>query len=424
DEAARQLDWPIGTLSGRLSRARKMLADRLVRRGLVVAGGSLAALLSLHGASAGAPSLLVAATVKAASAFAARQAATAEVISANVAGLTEGVLRAMFLTKLKIAAYLLLVVSSIGAGLGVGAAALLSEPQHAGQTETPKKPQLNVEAQAEQPAQARGGDRKRITPADIAQIDETKIIRVSATTDGRIERIHKATGERVKKGDVLAELYSPELMTTTQQFLNAQRSGNADLQRNVRERLRLWSLDNEQIEAILKAGKPVSHLTFRAPIDGYVIRKHGISGAYVKAGDPLYDLAELAAVTLKGDQPAPTATKNPRIQTLLEERRATLRLLVKSTTAAYHTGKATYAEVAQATSLLLKAELEFCTTDKERLALHEEAVALAKANEKSATQLYKVGKAMHASVLAATANRLEAEIALERAKVTINSRPK
>ena len=100
-EAARQLGIPEGSVASRLARARVMLAKRLSRRGVVFSGGSVAAVVSVGSASASAPAALVASTIKAASLFAAGKAAATGVISARVAALTGGVVRAMFLAKLK-----------------------------------------------------------------------------------------------------------------------------------------------------------------------------------------------------------------------------------------------------------------------------------------------------------------------------------
>jgi RNA polymerase sigma factor (sigma-70 family) len=100
-EAARQLGIPEGSVASRLARARSMLAKRLTRRGVMFSGGSVSAGLSAGSASAFAPPALVASTIKAARLFAAGKAATTTMISARVAALAEGVVRAMFLAKLK-----------------------------------------------------------------------------------------------------------------------------------------------------------------------------------------------------------------------------------------------------------------------------------------------------------------------------------
>jgi RNA polymerase sigma factor (sigma-70 family) len=117
-DSARQLGWPVGTFSGRLSRARTMLAKRLVRRGVALSAGSLTAVLAKGTASAGVTNSVVTATVEAASVVAAGNAA-AGVVSARVAALAEGVLKTMLLTKLKAAAATLLVLSLFACGGGL-----------------------------------------------------------------------------------------------------------------------------------------------------------------------------------------------------------------------------------------------------------------------------------------------------------------
>ena len=117
EEAARQLGVPQGTVASRLARARTMLGKRLARHGLVLSGGALAAALSKSVASASVPTSLVSSAVKVAT-LSAGGRATPGLVSAKVAALTEGVLKVMDLTKLKIATAFLLTLGLVAAGTG------------------------------------------------------------------------------------------------------------------------------------------------------------------------------------------------------------------------------------------------------------------------------------------------------------------
>jgi RNA polymerase sigma factor (sigma-70 family) len=108
-EAARRLNLPEGTLSSRLAAGRKLLAARLARRGVALSGGALAAALSGGAASARVSAPLVLATAKAAAGHLAA-------VAPAVAVLAQGVLRTMFLTKLKVVVGVALVVVALGAG--------------------------------------------------------------------------------------------------------------------------------------------------------------------------------------------------------------------------------------------------------------------------------------------------------------------
>ena len=117
--AAKQLGCPQGTLNARLVRGRAMLAKRLARRGLAVSGAVLATAFCQNAASACVPGPLVVSTVQAATLTAAGKALAAGAISAKVVALTEGVLKAMLMTKLKVALAVVLAVHLIGAGVGL-----------------------------------------------------------------------------------------------------------------------------------------------------------------------------------------------------------------------------------------------------------------------------------------------------------------
>lgn len=114
-EVAFRLGVPEGTVAGRISRARTLLARRLTRRGVALSGGALAAVLTQQGASAGVPNSVAVPTIKAARLIAAGQAATGAV-SVQVAALTEGVMKAMLFNKLKAAIAVVLVLGVVATG--------------------------------------------------------------------------------------------------------------------------------------------------------------------------------------------------------------------------------------------------------------------------------------------------------------------
>ena len=141
---------------------------------------------------------------------------------------------------------------------------------------------------------------KQIATVGTVVFDERGLKHVAARVKGRIDKLlADETGQRVKKGDELALLYSPDLVVTVQNLLDARKSGNAILQRGARERLTLWGIDAAQIDEIVRGGKPITHLTVRSPIDGYVTKKYQVEGRYVEEGSPLYDVADLGTVWIE-----------------------------------------------------------------------------------------------------------------------------
>lgn len=143
---------------------------------------------------------------------------------------------------------------------------------------------------------------KEITTVGFVEFDERKLARIAARVSGRsrIDKLYvNVTGQMVHQGDPLAELYSPDLVVTVQNLLDAQRSNNRDLQRLTRERLRLWGIGNDQVEEILRTGQAVTHVTIRSPISGHVIKKYQVEGEYVDEGARLFDVADLSTVWMQ-----------------------------------------------------------------------------------------------------------------------------
>ena len=143
--------------------------------------------------------------------------------------------------------------------------------------------------------------------------DESRVAHVTAWVSGRIERLYvDFTGTIVKKGEHLVSMYSPDLLSTQKEYLLAysgiERFSNSDipevlsssrtLLENTKQRLLLWGITVEQIEALERTQNPEIYSTIYAPIGGTIIHKNAFEGMYFKTGDRLFTIVDLSRVWL------------------------------------------------------------------------------------------------------------------------------
>jgi len=162
--------------------------------------------------------------------------------------------------------------------------------------------------------------RKTIRTTGRVEVDERRVATLNSKFEGWIEKLHADyTGRFVKKGEAVAEIFSPELVATQQEYLNAlkwQKQNNTSENDRMRsmlsrdasalaeasaQRLRLWDITEEQIRKIEEAGKPLRTLVMYSPVNGYIIQKMAFRGMRVMPGEKLFDIADLSSVWIIAD---------------------------------------------------------------------------------------------------------------------------
>lgn len=131
--------------------------------------------------------------------------------------------------------------------------------------------------------------------------DERKIAELTARFGGRIEKLWvNFTGQNVNKGEKLATIYSPSLVTAQKELLEAigYKVSNPDLYRAARNKLKLWDLTDQQIDNIETSGEAQSYFDILSPISGTVTRRNVSLGDYVKEGNALFQVIDLSNVWL------------------------------------------------------------------------------------------------------------------------------
>lgn len=144
------------------------------------------------------------------------------------------------------------------------------------------------------------------------EADETARRTVTAWTSGRIERLHvNATGQTVRRGQIIATLYSPELYAAHQDLLTAhaqlarasesgQASARAALQ-STRARLRLLGVPDDELARMEGGSEPATRVPIRTPFAGTVLDRLVTEGEYVQTGAPLYRVADLSRLWVQLD---------------------------------------------------------------------------------------------------------------------------
>jgi Cu(I)/Ag(I) efflux system membrane fusion protein len=126
--------------------------------------------------------------------------------------------------------------------------------------------------------------------------DDDNIHRViAAFYDGRIEQVNvQHVGQYVEKGQPLASIYSPELLYVVREFQNAMRGRNDTVARNSAQRLIQYGLTTEQVAGLAKQPDTVYTVDLLAPISGTILTKKAYKGQYIKTGEPLFEMGDLA----------------------------------------------------------------------------------------------------------------------------------
>lgn len=129
--------------------------------------------------------------------------------------------------------------------------------------------------------------------------NEQKLASITANYSGRIEKLFvDFTGQTVNKGEKMATIYSPELVTAQSELIEAAKNKqvNPSLYNAVREKLRLWRITEKQIDAIESSGEVMTELDVYADISGIVITRNVSTGDYVNRGSMLFEIADLSSI--------------------------------------------------------------------------------------------------------------------------------
>lgn len=157
---------------------------------------------------------------------------------------------------------------------------------------------------------------KVIRTVGLVVIDERRQARVNIKFSGWIDRLLvSATGDHVRKGQILFTIYSPDLVATQREYLLALQAkkelggisypevaqGAVELLEDVKRRFQLWDITEDHVRDLERTGQVSRTLPIHSPITGTVINREALAGAYVEPGTELYIIADLSHIWILGD---------------------------------------------------------------------------------------------------------------------------
>lgn len=149
---------------------------------------------------------------------------------------------------------------------------------------------------------------ERVSAVGRIEADERRRYALPSRVSGYVERLYvRAVGDPVSKGEKVAEIYSPELLSAQQEYLallNASALSNADsLVQAARRRLTLFGMAEREIEAIMKSRAAQTRFGVYASAKGFVLELNAREGAQIDAGASLMSIADLSRIWLIADVP-------------------------------------------------------------------------------------------------------------------------
>lgn len=148
---------------------------------------------------------------------------------------------------------------------------------------------------------------KTIRAVGVVTYDETRLTDVTLKYRGWIgEMFADYTGKHVTRGKPLLTIYSPELLSAQQEYLDAAAAANVPgrtsrVAESAKERLLLWDLTKSQLADLVERGKPLQYIPVLSPATGTIIHKMAVKGSAVEPGKMIYRIADLSTVWIEAE---------------------------------------------------------------------------------------------------------------------------